>query len=402
MPRKASGYWDERSSRYYVRLGEIDPKTGRRRAVLLRHPDGSPIARGDDRAVAAAIQRLLARVAEEERRIAGPTVADLVNAFLAWHEEHSKPRTVETHEYHLVRFCRHEWAGVQYQDRPAASITVADLTRYRRAMEARDCQTGYVKLAYASVLACWRWAARPVEGREPPRLLDANPFDGLQRPRKGRGRRLILPWPTIVAFLRFAQDRTRGVHSNGREHDRLRVLALRLMAECGCRPSEAVACRWDWVLEEERVVVIPAGAQKTGHRTQEDRIIGLSPELAAELAALRGTTHPIFVFTPATDPRGADRPPSVHRYNEWFRRLRGDANAAGLALPDEATPYTFRHSLISQARAAGMDLRDLAPAMGHSADVAEKVYSHSQNEEIREKMDRVRRLRGAQSGGEEI
>jgi integrase len=395
MPRIPEGYWCERSKRYYARLGPPSPKTGKSGAVMLKYPDGRPIAYGDLGAKAAAIQRLLAAREEARRRAAGPTVSDLIAGYLDWHERRgSKPRTIETHEEHLYKFEAFEWSGASYGARGAATIGVKDWTRYRKAMEARGCQTGYVKLAFASVAACWNWAARPVEDREPERLLASNPFAGLERPKRGRTRRPILPWPTIKALLDFAAG---WVEEASYERDlarnRLKLLALRLIAESGCRPGEAVGLRWEWVHEEERVIIIPAGEDKTGWKTHVDRFIGLSPELAAELARVRasGVAHEVFVVAPRGEPR--TKPPGVRQYDHWFRLLRRAAQGKEIPIPGEVTPYALRHAMVTQARAGGIDLERLAPAMGHGVDVARDTYARSQAPEVVAIMDRARAAR---------
>jgi integrase len=400
MPRQPKGYWDGRSGRYYARLGAVSSETGKCRAVMLRHEDGRPIAKGEQRAVALAVQRLLAAIERGERERASPTVATLIADFLEWHHARgSRPRTIGTHRWHLTKFARFEG----YDRRTAASITLADLTRWRKAMVAAGWQTGTLRGGYASILACWHWASRPVEDREPERIFAENPFDGLSRPRKGKGRKLVLPRATIERLIAIAEERTerpvegrahrckKAAVEREREGNRLRCLALRLMAETGCRPGEAAALRWEWVMEAERAVVIPAEFTKTPGKA-EDRILGLSPDLAGRLAELRasGRSHRTWVFATAGDPR--ERPPAPKRLAVWFGGVKADA-AKGeppIVLPAEATLYTLRHSLVSQARAGGIDLRELAPAMGHSAAVSEATYAHAQVVEIRELMDRAR------------
>lgn len=405
MPRHPKPRWEKRSQRWIAQVGAVSPVSGKARPVILRDERGVPIPHAGRAAAFAAFARILAVKEDEARKPAGPAVSDLIDAYLAWHESAgTRPRTIRDHEYHLYRFGEFERDGAKYEDRPAASIEVADLTAYRRSLEARGNQTGTVKLAYASVLACWRWGARPVEGREPLRMLPANPFEGLARPRRGKGRRLILAWPVIEELLGFAlawaeAPADPGWHRNRRisveRHrplNRLRVLALRLIAECGARPHETMELRWDWLIEAERVAVIPSEHTKTG---REDRIIGLSPGMAAELARLRrsGRTHPVYVFADPSDPRDEDNPPTVHQFDAWFRGLRAAAQGDGIAIRADVTPYTLRHSFVSQARAGGIDLRELAPAMGHSADVSERTYAHAQLGEIRELMDRARAAR---------
>src|SRR5690242_19689422 len=151
MGRHAKGFWDERAGRYYVRLK--DPETGQKRAQLLTHPDGRHIAEGDLGAVAAAVRRLLGEREEASYRPEGPTVNEVCKAFVAWHAENgSAQRTVDDHHYHLGRFAKFVHCGVPYAERAASSIIPEDLWRVKQA------GLGSIRLLYASVLACWRWA----------------------------------------------------------------------------------------------------------------------------------------------------------------------------------------------------------------------------------------------------
>lgn len=393
MGRRASGYWDDRSGQYFVRLGEVSEKSGKRKPRPLLYDDGTPVAFGDDDGREQAIERIQAAIAKADELVKSPNVDALVRMFLVWHRERgSKPRTIYTHRWNLFKFIDFEHDGVRYGSRSPASITLADLTRFRKAMKANGWETGTIRIAYAAILAMWHWACRPVEDRDPPRLLDVNPFADLERPKKGKGRKLILPWATIRALVEFAETRTPTIFRRDRVRDVSRCLALRLIAETGCRPHEASELQWDWVFEGERVLVIPAEATKTG---KEDRIVGLPDEVAARLAKLRhsGNAHKLWVFAMKGDRRTT--PPLVKRIATWFNAVKADAAKAEppLFIPETFTLYSLRHSFVSQARAGGIDLRELAPGMGHSADVAERVYAHAQIIEIRELMDRARAAR---------
>jgi integrase len=361
--------------------------------MMLLHEDGRPIARGELAAVAAAIQRRLAEIEREERQQHGPTVAMLITEFLKWHRARgSRERTIYTHKWNLRKFASFAPGGIAYGSRPASSICLDDLSAWRESLEESGWSTGTIRIAYAAVLSCWHWAARPVERRIPARILSDNPFAGLERPARGDGRKLVLPWSTINALVEFAERRSPTVYKRERTRDSVRCLALRLIAETGCRPHEAYQLRWDWLHETERAIVIPKAHTKTN---REDRIIGLSREMAAALGALRLAphAHPIWVFSIATESR--IRTPRVSRFDSWFRDLKAAAAKASppIILPDGTTPYTLRHSFITHAKAVGIDLRRLADGMGHSAAVAESVYNHPQVNDITKFMDEVRERR---------
>lgn len=394
MPRSIEPRWCERDRAWLVPLGTYDEKNRRRRYVTLRDEAGEKIGREDTGGVQRIFTRMMEAEAEATRQTTGPTVGDVILAYLDWHREKgSRPSTIETHVWHLETFGSFDHAGKTYCDRPAASIGIGDLARVRKAMEAAGAKTGYTKLLYSSVLACWRWATRPVEDREPERLLEVNPFDGLQRPKKGPGRRLVVPWGTLAALIEFANARTNTLYGPSRPLDRLKCLCLRLIIESGCRPHEACGMEWTWVHEDQRVCVIPKDRHKTGEKTGEDRVIVMTAEVAQAMRELRasGGSHPRWVFSTSGD--GREAAPTRKKFGYWFNKLKEDAKASGLILPEGTTPYTFRHSLVSQARAGGVQFREMARVMGHDEAVAEKVYAHLETGSARDQFDRMHEAR---------
>ena len=395
MPRSPKPRFVSRSQRWYLAVGDPLP-SGKSAMVILRYADGRPVAPGDEAGAGAAAAKLLGTRQTAQDRQGGITVAEMAGSYLRWLRDEGRTRkTLEGHDWHLGKFAAFVAGGMAYGDRPAASIEVEDLTAYRKAMERRGNQSGYIRIAYASILALWTWAARPVEGRRPSRLLERNPFAGLARPEKGEGRDLVLSPPLIAALVALAYARAaeaphpdwprnlKVAWNRAKRCRSLRALCLRLMAECGARPKEAVTLRWAWVTEAERWVVIPRAYTKT---RRKDRVLILSPEVAGELANLRAVApDPVYVF--AGDP-GVE--PSPKMAASWFRDFRQAAQAVGIDVPDEATLYTFRHSFVTNAAAGGMDLRAMAPGLGHSAAVSESTYQHAQRRFLRELMDRAR------------
>jgi integrase len=397
MPRKPGPRPDRNHDAWIAQLGEKSETTGRRGRVVLRYEDGSKIPFGDKAGAYAAFARKLAEVEATQRRATGPTAYEVVKAYLLWHEAAgSKPNTIASHEWHLFHFLDFEWGGGPYRDRGAATFTVPDWTRYRKAMQAKGAETGYVRLAYSSVHACWHWASRPIEDREPLKLIPENPFSGLPRPKKGGKRKLVLPWATIKAVAALigpyvereaTGHRNRKVATNReRAQNRLKALACRLIVECGCRPIEAAVLRWDWVHEDRRLIEIPREFIKT----HEDRQLGLTPELAGTLRQLRGSgeAHPVWVFRLATNPSTEE--PDPHRLAEWFAGLRKMAREGGVDLPPGTSLYTFRHSLITLAREAGMPLKELAHAFGHTEETAQEHYLHVGGAHVVAVMDEAR------------
>lgn len=393
MTRPIKPRWCARDKAWLV-PGEISEVTGRRKYVILRDENGEKVKGNDHIGKVKALLRL------QERQHSGLRVDELISAYNEWHESKgSKPSTLANLNFHLTKFGRFEHKGIRYYDRPASSITLRDLARVRESMEERGCQSGYIRHLYAAVLACWRWAARPIEGREPERLLDVNPLEGAERPRKGKVRQVVVPWATIEALLEFAEDRAFSQTWSNCQLARKKVLMLRLVAESGCRPLEACSLEWDWVHLKERVIIIPPAQHKTGWHRGSERIFGLTERMAESLAPLyaaRGLiTHPRWVFALA-----GGRMPTRPRFDHWFADLRTDAIEAGIPIPSSMTLYSLRHSLVTQARQGGISYHDLAAHMGHSEQVAETIYSHLDPNFIRAQFDRMHAARTKPSSAE--
>lgn len=386
MGRKIKPRWCARDKAWLVPLGEVSEVTGRRKYVVLRDERGEKVAGNNHLGKVRALQRL------QERESLGLRVWEVILEYLNWHVDRgSKPTTIADHEFHLSKFGLFRYQGICYNDRLASSITLRDIARVRESMEARGCRSGYIRHLYSSVFACWRWAARPIEGREPERLLDVNPFEGAERPRAGRRRWDVIPWSAIEALLSFAFKRADNLTFSNRDLSLRKAWMLRLVAESGCRPQEACSLEWGWVYEDKRVIRIPPEAHKTGRHQGEDRIIGLTSEMAEILRMVRfmESTHSRWVFS-LNYYRNA---PSRHGFDHWFADLRSAAIEEGIAIPSTMTLYTLRHSLVSQAHQGGVAYHDLALHMGHSEQVAEQVYSHPDPQHVVAQFDRMHAAR---------
>lgn len=393
MPRQIKPHWCARDKAWLVPLGEISEVTGRRRYVVLRDTEGQKIGYRDINGKIKALRRL------EERASSGLTVRELIIDYLNWHKDRgSRAATVADYEFHLSKFGLFEYQGVRYCDRPASSITLRDLARVRESMEERGCQSGYIRHLYSAVLACWRWASRPIEGRVPERLLTSNPLEGAERPRKGQARKLVIPWPTIIKLRQFAWSRAEKVKQPNIAKVWRKVWMLDLIAETGCRPGEACALEWSWVHEKERYILIPATAHKSGWRHGDDRIIGLTSKMSSILSAMRPDhpeAWPTWVFA-----LPGQQKPSRGRLDHWFADLREAAIESGIPIPPTMTLYSLRHSLVTQARQGGISYQDLAAHMGHSEQVAEQIYSHLDPDFIRTQFDRMHAARTKPSSAE--
>jgi integrase len=392
MGRKLTGWFDAARGVWYARLGPISEMTGKPRPGVLKDEAGVPIARDDATGKAAAIRRLLG----ERDRPPGPTVAEVIRAYLAWHKSQgSAPATQRTHWFHLKRFGDFVHEGVRYADRPAASIVTKDLGRIKASGK------GAIRHTYMSVLACWRWAARPIEDREPERLIPSNPLEGLIRPRGGQRPSRVVEWPLARRILRLARAWARERH---RPYERTRatrwvkVCALFAIAYSGGRTAEIVTMEWGDIRWDAAVAAIPVDRHKTGRATGKMRYVPLLPRLIALLRAIERWPHRHETYVFAT--RWSPGRPSLRT---WWDSIRDDIKpylaARGVALPPGFRPYWLRHTVATQA-AQAMGKEKAAKAMGHSPQVLDQVYDHVEADRVREvgeAVDRLRRGKGRSS-----
>jgi integrase len=385
MGRRAQGWFDDKRGVWYARLGEISQATGKPRKIVLKDEQGRPIEKGDTKGRDAAIRRQV----EARDRPKGRTVAEVIRAYLAWHaEQKSAPATIKTHWMHLKRFGDFVHDGVRYADREAASIVPKDLGRIKASGK------GAIRHTYMSVLACWRWAARPIEDREPERLIPSNPLVDIIRPKGGQRPSEATPWPIALQVLRLATKWAREPHKpfhKTRACRQAKVWALFAIAYSGARTAEAVTLEWGDIHWDDGVAAIPVGRHKTGRTTGKMRYFPLMPRLIRLLRRIqRGPDrHERYVF--AT--RWHEKQPCLRG---WWKSIREDIKpylaARGVVLPERWRPYWLRHRFATDAsRKVGKE--KASKAMGHSPQVMDAVYDHVEAERVREVGRAVENLR---------
>ena len=407
MPRRPTGYWGKSERCWLARLGDVSPVTGKRKAVALRHEDGRPIERRDNAAATRAVLRLLEgidreREAEAERARTGPTVAEVCRAYVAWqYDRGAARRTITDLHRHLDRFGRFRGKGdVSYGSRPAASIVPADLW----AMQ--DAGLGGVRNLFASIGGCWAWAARPIRGREPARLLPSNPLQGIEKPAAGSRADVAIPWKDTRAILRKARGWARHPAPTDRRaattraSRRLRVLCLHFLAAVGARPYEAWGLRWDEVLWDEGVVAISRDRDKgrrPGRAARKPRRFAVPPRIMRALAIVREwpRANPEWAFV-------LDRRATRPSEGEWSRWLGEDLKPAlrarGAPIPEAMTSYWLRHSAITDAVQGGGSTDLIGDQFGNSGAVIRSVYAHARDEARRDIAENLARSRRRKKG----
>lgn len=381
MSNTIKSWPSNRDKCYYVRLGAISETTGKPKAVMLKDESGRKVELGDEAGRIKALGRLIAEREERERRDSGPLVREIIDEFIAYHRKHnSAKRTINEHIYRLAGFGKFATGGVPFANRPATSMRLKDLSAFRRSREENGSQTGDLKLWYASILACWHWASRPVEDRDPERLITENPFDGVKRPKRGdQVKKYISPYQT-EQLIEFAESRIDKVHEKASRLEPRRVLALKAIARSGARPFEVAGLQWkeiDWTARVIKLDPRPKGRSKT----RKGRMIAIPDEVYEQMQELRDhpENDPKWVF--ALKSKFRQDEPTSRQLGIWFRELKNDAIAAGIPLERDLTLYYFRHAWQTMGmQRVGVDAT--AAAAGNSPYIMLSTYDQTQADAV--------------------
>lgn len=410
--------------------------------------------------------------AAEEASVAGPaelTLYWLVQGYLSWVEAEvaagrTAPSRYVNQRLHLNILLEH--SGLR--DVLAGSIPVDAVedffARLRAVVSERTGQSFqpyYIHCIGKTLRGMLRWAARPVPGRNPVRLIRADPLAGYAYPKQPGAVRGYVEGATVRRFLRWAWAASRwagvarpvdpatgkpalkpaGVSAGNlkRRFDRIHVLMLRFERLTGCRPGEACGLAWaeisppppprvpgaDPARWEPRTITVAPDRVKTRKQTDRARKIHITPPVARLLRAIERLPrrHPEFVFTHMRGTRSAGRGhldpvagepwESGSAASKKVTAWRRQAIAAGVegiedAGPRKLVPYSNRHALASEGSSLGFTDEQIAEQLGNTPEVLRRVYAHSVDDvaadtarqlgERRREINRKRRERGPAAG----
>lgn len=389
MPRRASGTWDSRRQCYLAELGEVyhdSQGRRRRRQVPLCYEDGSYVRHGDEAGRLAALARLRLAADRDDRATRSPSTADLFRQFLDWHWQHgTSPETLRSYRFVLSRVVNVPLGqGRVIGDVKASEFGIEELFTVRAWVRSvRPDNEPYVGVHERVITNVFRWASRAIEGRDPIVILARNPF-----PRghvKGVGPdyksdRPCPDWPELQAIL-DRLDELASTPGQGKKPKQATVnaLAVRVIAERGCRPSEVCRLRCeDW---DDAAGGFVLGRHKTSGRGVVG-VIPLSQATAARVRALlaRPDHGGVWVFSPH---KGDEKPPHRNSLAKWWQENREAAGAGQYEL------YSFRNTVSNHLRRHGVTGRELQLAIRHTNAVADAVYRRDTIEQARAVFERV-------------
>lgn len=391
MPRHPEPYWDAKKGRWRSDCGPVGAN-GRRRTVYC-----AEFGAGKKAEARAWFRAYIERRDEAERAAAlaadNPSVRQLCEWFLEHSEQENTPRTYEQHRVILGQFCR-----TPHGDRPMRLFSATDLDGLVRQWQAERRKPSTIRTRIGIIAAAFGWAARPVPGRDPERLLPANPLAGYRKPVLPRTAERYATRAEVAAFLRYCWRHCATTPVKG-PIDRGAVLLLRVLAHTGARPIEICSATWGDL--DLRKGVITLERWKNSRKTGERRTIFLHRGI---LRALRRWGRTLA----RADAKGA--PIFASREGPWNtqaidRRVaawRRAAIAEGMPLYDSGpramNPYMLRHSYISDGLMHGEDIATIAKLCGTSVEQIARTYGHILQDHLAEAAARLaaRRRSGRQ------
>lgn len=408
MPRPNRPHWHEHSGRYRCRIGG--------KAIYFPLSIGRNDRPMRDNIPLRAWEHLDHLLKEGQARVVAesdPTVYGLAQSYIAWVEKESEAGRIvagqlRSHTVHLSSFLEH--SGLQ--DVRARLVSADQMDDFFDRFRASDLpRTGappsnhYVHNVGRSIRAMFRWASRPVKGREPSRLVHPNPLDGYKFPSQPGAVRGYVEGDVIRRFLRWAWARARRepVGSLKRRFDRIFGLMLRFERMTGCRPGEATGLEWSEIIPpppedglrwEPKTIVVRQEKVKTRKQTTRARKIHVTPPVARLLRALERLPgrHKTHVFTHMrgtgadsrgqTDPVAGEPWPDGSAASKKVAKLREAAIAERIAGVESVgarklIAYANRHAYASEGGSLGYSDEQIAEQLGNTPEVLRRIYSHS-------------------------
>lgn len=204
-------------------------------------------------------------------------------------------------------------------------------------------------------------------------LIDANPVRGVKKPPIRKMERFL----SEAEIARLGEALEAEATASG---DPYPAAAIRLLLLTGCRRSEILGLRWEWIDRERAMIFLPDS--KTGRKP----VYLNAPALAvlANLPRILGNPHVIAGHRDASAYVGLDK---------VWRRVRAAAGLLGLRLHD------LRHSFASIGAAGGNSLLVLGKLLGHRNAATTERYSHLSADPMRAATEAIgRRIEAAMAG----
>jgi integrase len=340
------------------------PELARRQALRLR----GAIAGGDNPAAA--------RKAEARTM----TLATLCDLYLAEGTAHKKPKTlkadrgrIKNHIVPLLGKLRIDRIARTDGERMVRDVTAGRTAapvpqRPRRGKLVRG-GSGTAAQALAVLSAVMSFAV--AHG-----LRDDNPVRGVKKPPTRRLERFL----SEAEIARLGEALDAEAKATG---DPYPAAAIRLLLLSGCRRSEILGLRWEWIDFERAMILLPDS--KTGRKTVYLNAPAL--DVLTNLPRQLGNPYVICGRREGSAYAGLDK---------VWRRVCGTAEFAGVRLHD------LRHSFASIGAAGNNSLLILGKLLGHRHAATTERYSHLSADPMRQAAEAIgQRIKTALAGARE-
>lgn len=293
---------------------------------------------------------------------ANPTVASVIEAFLAHDELHSKPRTFYERKRYLQLFAE------DHGRRLVQDCKVFHLTSW---LDAHPEWANPWTRSYAI-----RCIKRPFNWAVEQDLLNRNPF-GKVKPGKGANRRRITPQEFGKLLVA------------ARKHKMTRLIeVLRFLYIVGCRPEIIRHLRWEHLHRDRQLIVIDKPDDLKLLKVSKRLRLSLAHPKALEiLEAIQGRKdHGEYVFVTRQRKQW-----SRNGIQQNVRRLRRE-----VGLPEDVVVYGLRHSWGTRGVKNGVPIKHVSLGMGHAkVSTTDENYTHLDDDDaiLHETMLRVNGLR---------
>jgi integrase len=414
MPRSPSIRWHEGAKAWCSAVGEIG-ENGRRKPVYFRSiPYGADNSK-NHRAAQDALKEFLDARDKQAARSGDHTFGELSRAYLLWlarrvEKKLAKPMSYRAHLQALKKFRSLEFAANRtFKTKVAREMNATELARVVESLAEADRGEGkptgytanYIGRIVASVQTVLNWAADPLPGREPERLIDRNPvakftheaIKGAHSPDRRAGS------SEVKAFLDWGYAQAEKTGGLAGRFERITMDLIKVSYLTGARPGELRVAEWgdfepkSVFLESKgewwgRLTLDPS-RWKSGSKTKKAREIFLAPEAVATIERILALPdhHPRFIWTHRrggnSEKRGATaashgEPWSYTALPNKICTLRRRAIVAGVKLEDEGVDrfvlYRLRHTRAADLLMSGVDVATVAKLLGTSTAMIEKVY----------------------------
>ncbi len=246
---------------------------------------------------------------------------------------------------------------VRFQRDVAVGKSKADVKTKKRGRAIVEGGPGTAARSLAVLGAMLEWAAHPDR-----KLIPVNPAKGVKLLKGGKRERFL-----SEAELAKLADALAAMEAEHRLTPTA-TAAIRLLLLSGCRKSEILSLRWEWVDVERGILRLPDS--KTGAKVVP--LAAAAVKLLAELSR-RGD----YVLPAAM---GIGHYAGLQK--DW-ERVRARAGLAGVRVHD------LRHSFASFAVADGNSLFLIGKVLGHKQARTTEIYAHLADDPIRAVADRT-------------